>query len=406
MPVTRLNLDNFPDSPYAAELRHEPIRLGFSPTLEREYLRTHLEQVRSRVRLWVTLTLALASGFGIEQFLVDGGLSFETWVHIAVYLPICLALTAIAWSRSFFRLFPTVAKITMPAIQTLGAYFTAHAVAAGAGEELAVLVLSLIALFFFLGFLIKAAIVISLLTFVAFTAGALVVSMPSEVFAKSLTFLVIATVMAAAVCRDTERSYRKRFLEGALIAEALERDVLTSLKNRRAFDGHLPRVWKSAQREGRVLAFLFIDVDYFKLYNDEYGHQAGDATLQQVAAVVQRFARRPMDIAARFGGEEFAVILYDVGGTDVGALAERLRTEIESLRIEHRASACAKHVTVSIGVAVVQPDARRSPQGALQLADQALYKAKEGGRNRCCVEGSEGYDAVVTGAYAKLQLVG
>ncbi|MDE2051617.1 MAG: GGDEF domain-containing protein, partial [Gammaproteobacteria bacterium] len=122
------------------------------------------------------------------------------------------------------------------------------------------------------------------------------------------------------------------------------------------------------------------DVDHFKAYNDRYGHQAGDAALRRVAQVVQRFARRPLDIAARYGGEEFLVALYDLGAEHLREIGEELRESIQALDIEHDESP-AGVVTASIGVSIVSPRPGRSPEGALQLADEALYAAKRGGRN-------------------------
>jgi diguanylate cyclase (GGDEF)-like protein len=167
-----------------------------------------------------------------------------------------------------------------------------------------------------------------------------------------------------------------------VLGDLAERDGLTALRNRRAFDDHLARVWQQSVRDRAALAVLLIDIDHFKSYNDQYGHQAGDVCLQHVGELVQRFARRPLDIAARYGGEELALVLYQVNEEHARIVAEQLRGMIESQRIEHRAAPTTGLVTVSVGVAWLQAAMDRSPDDAVQLADQALYAAKLAGRNQ------------------------
>jgi diguanylate cyclase (GGDEF)-like protein len=135
-------------------------------------------------------------------------------------------------------------------------------------------------------------------------------------------------------------------------------------------------------RERRPLALLFVDIDHFKDFNDRYGHQAGDEAMKSVAGQVARFARRPLDLAARYGGEEFAIILFDVKRSDAERIGEEVLQAVRELGIRHESSGTAPVLTVSMGIACVQPLARRSWAGIIQLADQALYAAKDHGRNR------------------------
>jgi diguanylate cyclase (GGDEF)-like protein len=178
-----------------------------------------------------------------------------------------------------------------------------------------------------------------------------------------------------------ERQLRTSFLERGLMGEMVARDGLTGLKNRGAFDDYFPRMWQQALRDRRSLALLLIDVDHFKAYNDRYGHQAGDQALRRVAQVVQGFARRPLDIAGRYGGEEFVLGLFDLSGDSVRDMADQLRKSIHALSITHEDSPTASFVTASIGVAIVGPRIGRSADGAVQVADEALYSAKRSGRN-------------------------
>jgi len=196
----------------------------------------------------------------------------------------------------------------------------------------------------------------------------------------ALSVLIITSALGAFVYQGVERQLRTSFLERGLLSEMVARDGLTGLRNRGAFDDDYARLWQQATRDRRSLALLLIDVDHFKAYNDRYGHQAGDRALRRVAQVVQRFARRPLDIAARYGGEEFLLALYDLGAADVREIAEELRESVQKLGIQHDDSPAAV-VTASIGASIVSPRPGRSPEGAVQLADEALYAAKRGGRN-------------------------
>jgi diguanylate cyclase (GGDEF)-like protein len=157
-------------------------------------------------------------------------------------------------------------------------------------------------------------------------------------------------------------------------------DSLTGLANRRRFDDVLAVEWARAQRSGAPPALLMIDVDFFKQFNDRYGHPAGDDCLRRLATTLQSCARRAGDLPARYGGEEFAVIAADMNATEAQRLAEKIRNNVAALGIPHDQSPYGV-VTVSIGVALAVPDGRMSPDALLQAADTALYRAKQSGRN-------------------------
>lgn len=193
-----------------------------------------------------------------------------------------------------------------------------------------------------------------------------------------------------------ERNNRRVFLQESLLAlekarsdELAERmtemsrhDGLTGLANRRHFDEVLHREWQRCMRDGSSLSLMFIDVDYFKPYNDHYGHQEGDDCLARVARELMPHAKRPGDLAARYGGEEFVVLYPQTGPEGVRKLAEEVRHAVEALDIPHSKSKAADYVTISVGTATVVPEENRTPEELIQAADHALYKAKDGGRNR------------------------
>lgn len=167
----------------------------------------------------------------------------------------------------------------------------------------------------------------------------------------------------------------------ALLAQS-NRDHLTQVANRRYFDEFLDREWRRAFRSGHPLALLMLDIDFFKGYNDTYGHQAGDKCLQKVVDAICHEVFRPGDLTARYGGEEFAVILPETPANDVAQIAEKIRQHVESLKILHSASTVSDYVTISIGWHIVVPDASSSVEELVTRADENLYQAKQTGRNR------------------------
>ncbi|GLR83998.1 sensor domain-containing diguanylate cyclase [Bradyrhizobium iriomotense] len=167
------------------------------------------------------------------------------------------------------------------------------------------------------------------------------------------------------------------------LKELASKDGLTGLSNRRSFDQMLMTEWSRAQLTQLPLSLLFVDVDHFKLFNDLHGHQTGDECLRAVANVVRAHAARPLDLATRYGGEEFAMILPEMNCETACALAEQIRRAVMDLRIAHGAEGAGDHVTLSVGVASHVPgESDNRPDRLLGAADQALYAAKRLGRNR------------------------
>lgn len=160
-------------------------------------------------------------------------------------------------------------------------------------------------------------------------------------------------------------------------------DGLTGVANRRRFDQYLDDEWWRMFREELPLSLILCDIDFFKKYNDTYGHQAGDACLRRVADALRFCAKRSVDLVARYGGEEFAIILPNTTTSGASQVAEEIRSVVNSLHIAHAASPVSEHVTISLGVASMFPKADTSPTILITEADVALYQAKASGRNRC-----------------------
>lgn len=173
-------------------------------------------------------------------------------------------------------------------------------------------------------------------------------------------------------------------IEGTLQTESLT-DGLSGLSNRRCFDYMLTHIWQQSLRHKQPMSLLLIDIDYFKNYNDFYGHQEGDWCLKEVADIVKQVAFRKSDVAARYGGEEFAIILSDTDNSGAQIVAEKLLASIRDRKLPHLRSEIESFVTVSIGIATVVPDSGVEEEVLTRSADEALYQSKEAGRNRATV---------------------
>ena len=158
-------------------------------------------------------------------------------------------------------------------------------------------------------------------------------------------------------------------------------DELTQVYNRRYFNDYLDQEWRRLVRGRGDISLILCDIDYFKLYNDYYHHQAGDQCLYQVAQCLKNFVRRSTDVVARFGGEEFVIILSKTNRFGAEKVAEKLCQAVEHLKIPHYHSKCSPYVTMSLGVATTIPTSQGSPERLIQAADKALYQAKLKGRN-------------------------
>ena len=182
---------------------------------------------------------------------------------------------------------------------------------------------------------------------------------------------------------DERKAREHELAEANLQLARLARiDALTGIANRRALDETLAAEWRRAARASAWLSLVLVDIDYFKAFNDTYGHSAGDVCLGRVARLLASALRRPADFAARFGGEEFVVLLPETSLEGAFAVAERVRAGVEAFGIRHAASPTAPVVTISAGVASVVPAAGILPPALVERADEALYQAKAAGRNR------------------------
>lgn len=186
------------------------------------------------------------------------------------------------------------------------------------------------------------------------------------------------------IVRARVRTHLTLKLQSDLLRTMALMDGLTGVANRRKFDEDLSADWRQCFREQKPLSLILADVDFFKRYNDRYGHQAGDGCLRAVAQALAETVRRPYDLLARYGGEEFACVLPNTDLSGAVEIATRMQAGVRALDIEHSASDVDRVVTISLGVATLTPSGDLDFQALIEAADKQLYEAKSAGRGRVC----------------------
>ncbi|MFZ6046685.1 diguanylate cyclase domain-containing protein [Pseudomonas sp. CR3202] len=379
-------LNDVRPNPYADQLALGFRQLRFAPSLEREYRDYFLEENFDLKRIALSVGLVIWLAFAVLDFYL---VSSETrWWLLAVRLGVLVLLLGCGVLMIQRRHRNLLAPLSLTCIGALGI---------GAGAVVAIahrsapsfpyegLLLVCMAAYFLVGLRLVEALGVSLVILVAYVGLELWAGLPWVRLINNLLFLLFGNLAGAVGCYLLEFKSREQFLVSRLMRVLADHDSLTGLCNRRSFNRQLERLWRQAQREQHGLALLLCDVDHFKAYNDRYGHQAGDQVLQQVARVLEDTARRPLDMAVRLGGEEFAVLLYGINDEEARYCAEKLRDALERRAIRHEASPTAQVLTMSIGVACVRPGPGMPLDRLYELyeqADRALYEGKALGRNR------------------------
>jgi diguanylate cyclase (GGDEF)-like protein len=383
---------------YARALERGVAWLKFEPPVEAEYLRSHALRVQPQVRFWQVLQVVIGI-VAINAILggasVPGTLGLLVGCAIA-HLVVTSVLLAFAFGSTYVSAYLKAATILTPVTSMAFATIVAGVIHAG-GSGAAALTVNIFGLFFFSGLLMRQALPTAVLTLAAFSVALTAFRVPTALAAYSVTSLFLVFGLAAFVAWDTQRAARIAFLQYCITRADATRDALTGLANRRHFDGRLDTLWRAAGLRGQPLTVMLVDVDHFKAYNDGYGHQAGDEALRAVARAIAAEAGSQC-LAARFGGEEMAVLAAGIDAAEAEALAGRIRAAVEALEIPHAGAPEAGRVTVSIGGTCLVPLPGRSATGALQLADQNLYAAKRQGRNRVVFQGAE-YAGMQTGRF-------
>lgn len=352
------------------------------PTLEWAYRTHHFQRLRRSVRthLWLGISLLLA--FLVIDYLVLQRALTPQLIALRIVAVGCLALSTWVtssradWARHYQHwllwLAPALALCTVAnefIDQPMGVSFVPT------------IVLTIMGTYLLVGLLFVPALCAGLAVLTSYVLAGLFTDMPRQELIYNGAVLLFTNIIGATACYTLEHLQRTSFLEARALADVANRDGLTGTHNRRALDEHLSKLWQQGTREQVPVALLLIDIDYFKAYNDFYGHQAGDQCLRQVAGLLSRLMRRPLDFSARYGGEEFAVLLYNCTREFAEHMAVQIQLVLEQAGIQHAAAPHGR-LTVSIGAVCVVPQPERSTCGLVQLADEALYQAKHAGRDR------------------------
>ncbi len=372
------------DSPYLRQHREGFRLLSFDGELEQAFNRYHITVFLVRMR-WSLLVAMLL----MALFVVLDAVSLPESVRngtLAVRLGLILPTLLIAWLatyqrrwRPYLQIIGAVAALS-GGLGVAGIIWIARAHAFPLPYEGIILVT--VFFYFLTGLRFFTAALCGWVTFFAYLLVEVISALPAEQLLYNAVFLASANLIGCFGCYFLEYASRQNFLAQGLLQDLAEKDFLTGLLNRRAFSERAERSWRQAQRERQALALVMMDVDYFKRYNDHYGHAAGDEALRAVGQVIGRQARRALDMTARYGGEEFVGLWYGIEEAQAVSLLENIRSEVEALSLPHVQSEAAGVVTISIGLAYLLPQPHQSLEDALRLADVALYLAKEQGRNR------------------------
>jgi len=370
---------------FAQIARRGWLRLRFPSELEAEFLLSYRAAARRWVRLSMLVVLCTSLGFAvIDHWVLVGPRLQSDIVRFGLQLPLVLIILVMTTERFYGKWYQAAIQVAAP---LFGVGTVMMAMQATPEQLPLVGARLLLATFYFysmLGLTLGAAFRTNLIVAAVFVAAALAGHVEHPVAIYQTYVLLCANVIGGAGCYALEHANRIAFLERRRLAQVAMHDGLTGLLNRAALEEQVRSLWRHAERDCLPVSVVLIDIDHFKAYNDRYGHQAGDKCLREVAAAVKLAARRrPLDLVARYGGEEIIAVLF--GGDRVHAedVAAGIREGVAALRIEHLASPTRPYVTVSVGVATLEPGAGYSHDNAVQLADRALYAAKAGGRDRC-----------------------
>lgn len=383
MPNYHAWLDEVRPSPYADQLSLGFRWLRFSRGLEREY-RAHLledsfELKRFALSVAMIIWLALAA---LDVLVVPAShLNWIIAVRVVVLLILLVCAALILQRRHIHLLLP----LSMACILVLGvgaALIVGIAHRADPSYPYEGLLLVSMAAYFLVGLRLSEALACSLVVMLAYVLAELAAGLAAPRLINNVLFLVFGNLTGAVGCYLLEYKSREHFLVSRLMRLLAYHDSLTGLHNRRSFNRQFERLWRQAQRNDQSLALLLCDIDHFKAYNDCYGHQAGDAALQRVGALIEQVARRPLDMGVRLGGEEFALLLFDISAEEAQRRAEALRESLQAAAIPHRGSDSAEVLTMSIGIACLSPGTQAELSQLYEQADRALYEAKAFGRNR------------------------
>lgn len=378
---------------YRFELHRRYRGLRFASGVEREFRQFLCESQAGNFSacVWIGLALLLGLlGWDVARYLqhIQGTAIEARYLYTVLPARLVNLLALVALLCGMRRLageWRNAAGLATIAVYCICGFVTGYLyLLIGAGDAMVASIMILMTVFFPCGMTLRQMLPTGVMLLGAYWIAAWTFLSPMQwtSFRSTAGLLMVCMGMMAFASYLRERGSREQFLLHRLLDWEAAHDPLTGLANRRSFERHFELCLAQAQREGKALMLAILDLDHFKLYNDHYGHKAGDLALQQVALVLGHYAARPMDMAIRLGGEEFALLSY---ADDASALRQRMQhllVQLQGQQIVHEYSPTASCLTVSIGVAQAGPAA--TIESLFLQADTQLYRAKNTGRNRVC----------------------
>ena len=361
-------------------------RLRFPEALEREFRAEHLTGSRRWVRLSLLVALATSAASAVvDPWVVHATSPVPTFIRYGVQGPMLLLILLATLDRFYERWYEAAILIGAPVFAIGTIMVASYAQTQYAALVGARLLLVCFYLYFLAGLRMPQALASNAVILAALAIAGVVGAIAMDLAMFLAISLLSANLIGAAGGYALEHARRTAFLERKLLIEIAELDGLTRLMNRHTFDSRAREVWRRASAAQQSATVLMIDVDFFKLYNDHYGHQAGDDCLRLVAATVRSALNcRPGELIARYGGEEIVALLFDRKQHEAHAIAQRVVADVTALNLPH-AAAGEKQVSVSVGAATQLASLIGSYDNLLRQADSALYAAKHQGRNRAIV---------------------
>jgi diguanylate cyclase (GGDEF)-like protein len=361
------------------------MRLRFrDPELERQFILSYRTDARPWVRRSLLVALLSVSGFAIIDHVLLVGPRLvrpDIW-RFGLQFPLVLIMLVLTRPRWYTRWYQPAIQLAAPLFAVGTVLMAVEATPQQLPLVAARLLLAAFYFYFMLGMTFGAAVRTNLILMAVYAGAALAGQISPTVATYSLFSLFSANLIGGAGCYALEYANRVAFLERKRLSEVAMHDGLTGLLNRTALEEQARALWQHAQVAGVPVSVLLIDIDHFKAYNDCYGHQAGDSCLKQVATAIRgAVQRRPLDMVARYGGEEIIAILVGGDRAHAANVAGAVLQAVADLGIAHGGSTTRPHVTVSVGVTTVDPGGDYSHEQAVRHADLALYTTKARGRD-------------------------
>jgi diguanylate cyclase (GGDEF)-like protein len=362
-------------------------RLRFPEPLESEFRADHLIASLRWVRICLFVAVGTSAGFAIiDHWVIHADNAIPDIARFGLQLPVLFICLFATFKPFYLKWYQVAMQIGGPLFGIGSVLMASYAQPQHTALVGARILLVTFFFFFMSGLRMGQALRGNLVMLAALITAGIMEMITLEV-ATYLSFaLICANVIGAAGAYALEHANRTSFLERKLLVEIAELDGLTRLLNRQTFESRVRDAWRRAVTEKHAVTVIMVDVDHFKLFNDHYGHQAGDDCLRRVAAAVRSaVSMRPGDFVARYGGEEIIAVLTGRTHADAHEIAQRVVNAVAALEIAHATSPDHRRVSVSVGAATQFPPITSSYDAVVRLADGALYAAKRQGRNQSVV---------------------